>query len=256
MLLTFDIGNTNIHMGGMEEGKVKFACRLSAVTTRTADEYAVLLDSIAKQNGLDLRSAEGAIIASVVPQLTQVLKSAILTVSGINASILGPGVRTGLNIRIDDPSQLGGDLVAAAVGAIGYYSTPCIMIDMSTATAFGVLDKSGDYIGCIIYPGVMVSQNALASGASQLLHVGPEAPTRLIGKNTVDSMRSGLVYGTAAVIDGCIERIEAELGELATVVITGDWAGEIPKYCRRKDIINDPDLVMRGLWNIYRKNKK
>lgn len=256
MILALDIGNTNIVLGGVEDGRALFVCRLSTAKTRTDDEYAALLRLVAEQAGADLKKAEGAIIASVVPQLNSVLFRAVKTASGKEAVILGPGVKTGLNIRIEDPSELGGDFVAAAVAAGASYHLPCITVDMGTATAIGVIDKKGCYIGGVICPGVMLGHDALAAGTSQLPHVSPVAPAQVIGKDTEACMKSGLVFGTAAMLDGLIERIETELGETVSVVATGDWADNIVPYCRRKDIIVDRELVMRGLWMIFSKNRR
>lgn len=256
MVLTFDIGNSNIVFAGVEDGHAVFSCSLSTAAPRTADEFAVLLQLMASQRGIDLRAAEGAIIASVVPKQTSLLRQALYFVSGKNALVVGPGVKTGLNIRIDDPSELGGDFVAAAAAALERYPLPCITIDMGMATAMGVLDRNGNYIGGTIAPGVILSQDALLQSASKLPSVAPDAPARVIGKNTEDSVRSGVVFGAAALLDGLIDRMEEELGEAVTAVATGELANSVLPYCRRKGIINDPELITRGLWLIYRRNVK
>lgn len=256
MILTLDIGNTNIVMAGVTDGKADFIFRLAASVSRTADEYSVLLSQMARQIGCDLHGADGAIISSVVPPLTSVIKDAVTAASGLKPLVVGPGVRTGLNIRIDDPSELGSDFVAAAVAAIGSYPLPCVTVDMGTATAIGVIDKNGSYIGGVICPGLMVSQEALASGASQLWHVSPDAPGRVVGRNTKECMQSGLVHGAASMLDGLIDRIEDELGCGVTVVATGDWADNVVPHCRRRGIAVDHELVTRGLWLIYNKNRK
>lgn len=256
MVLTLDIGNTNIIMGGMEDGRAVFISRLATVRSRSADEYAVLLSLLARQRGADLMTSEGAIISSVVPELTSVMKEAVALSCGKVPLVVGPGVKTGLNIRIDDPSELGADFVATAVAAVQGYPLPCATVDMGTATSIGVIDAKGSHIGCIICPGVMVSHNSLANSTSQLPHIGLDAPGRLIGKGTRDSMKSGLVYGFASMIDGLLDRIEDELGEKLSVVATGDWAGDIIKHCLRHDISLDDELLIRGLWLIYHKNRK
>lgn len=256
MVLTFDIGNSNIVFSGVENGKPIFSCSLSPAVRRTADEYAVMLELMARQRKIDLRSAEGAIIASVVPQQTSLLREALYLASGKRALVVGPGVKTGLNIRIDAPTELGGDFVAAAIAALDRYPLPCITVELSTATALGVLDADGNYIGGAIAPGVMLSHNALLRGASRLHSVSPEAPAKVIGKNTEDSVRSGVVFGAASLLDGLVERIEDELGEKATVVATGELAEAIIPHCRKEKIIYDPELIMRGLWLIYKKNSR
>lgn len=255
MILTFDIGNANIAMHCVENGEALCRFVLSSNKERTADEYSAVMELLADKKGIGLADAGGAIIASVVPQLTGVLAAAVRFCTGKQPLIIGPGVKTGLNIRMDAPTELGGDLVAAAVGAIGTYPLPCIVIDMAAATAVGVIDSKGCYIGGLICTGVATGQSSLSQSASQLPNVSLRAPGRVIGRNTVDSMQSGLIYGSAAMIDGVIGRVEAELGERASVVATGDIAAGIIPHCIRRDITIDPDLVMRGLWRIYKKNR-
>lgn len=254
MILTVDISNTNVAVGGMENGESLFILRLSTDLTRTPDEYSALLSFAAWSHSVELKAAEGAIISSVVPQLTAVLREAVATVTGKQPLVVGPGIRTGLNIRIDDPGELGADFVAEAVAALADYPLPCVTIDMSTATAIGVLDARGDYIGGAICPGIAVSRNALARGTAQLPSVSLSAPESVIGRSTADGMRSGLIYGTAAMLDGLLERIEQELGAPVSAVATGGYAAQITPYCRRK-ITVDPDLLMRGLCRIYQKNR-
>jgi len=256
MVLTLDISNTNIIMGAVEDGRAVFISRLATEKSRSADEYAVLLKLLADQHNASLESVEGAIISSVVPGLTAVMREAVTKACGKVPLVVGPGVKTGLNIRIDDPSELGADFVANAVSAADSYPLPCVTVDMSTATSIGVIDASGSQIGCIICPGVMVSHNSLTGSTSQLPHISLDAPGRLIGKGTKDSMKSGLVYGAAAMLDGLLDRIETELGTKITVVATGDWASDIISHCRREGIILDDELLIRGLWLIYNKNKK
>ena len=254
MILTFDIGNMNIVMCCVAQGERLCRFVLSTEKTRTADEYSAVMELLADKNGIDLAAAEGSIIASVVPQLTGVIAQSVLRCTGTYPLIVGPGVKSGLNIRMDTPTELGGDLVAAGVAAVERFPLPCIIVDMGTATAVGVLDAAGCYIGGLICPGVGLSQSGLAKSASQLPDVSLETPKRVIGKNTRDGMRSGLIYGTAAMLDGVIARVEAELGSACSVVVTGDSAREILPCCTRRDIVLDEDLVMRGLWSIYWRN--
>jgi len=254
MILTFDIGNSNIVMCCVENGERLCRFVLSTNKSRTADEYSVVMGLLAKKNGIDLLQAEGSILASVVPQLTGVVAKAVESCTGAYPLIVGPGLKSRLNIRMDAPTELGGDLVAAGVAAVERYPLPCIMIDMGTATAVGVIDASGSYIGGLICPGVSLSQSGLAENASQLPNVSLEKPKNVIGKNTRDSMRSGLIYGTAAMLDGVIARVEKELGQSCSVVVTGDSAREVLPCCSRSDIVFDEDLIMRGLWSIYCRN--
>lgn len=257
MILTIDIGNANLVVCCVENGEKRCRFVLSAGETRTEDEYAALLGLLAGQHGIDLAGATGAIIASVVPQLTGTVARAVALCTGQRPLIVGPGVRSGLNIRMDAPTELGGDLVAAAVAAVERYPLPCVFLDMGTATAVGVIDGKGNYVGGLICPGVSLSRYSLARSASQLPDVSLERPRRVIGKNTRDSMQSGIIFGAAAMVDGVLDRIEAELGEpAATVVATGDTAGVILPCCRRTGILLDEDLVMRGLWSIWRRNRE
>ena len=256
MILTIDIGNASIVVCCVENGEKCCRFVLSADKSRSADEYAAMMRLIATQNGVALERAAGAIIASVVPQLTGVTAAAVECCTGQRPLVVGPGVKSGLNIRMDAPTELGGDLVAAAVAALERYPLPCILIDMGTATAVGVIDRKGSYIGGLICPGVSLSQYSLARSASQLPDVSLDIPKRVIGKNTRDSMRSGIIHGTAAMVDGVIARVEEELGEpAASVVATGVSSGVILPFCTRKDIVTDEDLVMRGLWSIWKKNR-
>jgi type III pantothenate kinase len=256
MVLAIDLSNTHIAMGGIEDGTVYFSCRLSMDKTRTADEYAVLMKLMGDQHGTDLHHMEGAIISSVVPDMTAVLRQAVITTAGCIPMIVGPGIKTGLNIRLDDPTTLASNFVAAAVAALERHHLPCVTVDLDTAISIGVIDGKGCYIGGAIAPGVAVSQVALSYEAALLPSISLEAPGKIIGKNTEGSMRSGIIYGEAAMLDGLLDGIDRELGERATVVATGDWADTVIPHCRRAGIIREPDLLMCGLWLIYRKNKK
>ncbi|MEG0777622.1 MAG: type III pantothenate kinase [Oscillospiraceae bacterium] len=256
MILTVDISNTNVVFSVMNDGKAMFVSRLSTDKARTADEYSVLLEWTAHQRDFDLKNVEGAIISSVVPPLTAAVAKAVEIATCCHPLIIGPGLKTGLNIRLEDPTELGGDFVASAVAAIASYPMPCIIVEMGTATALGILDKAGSYVGGVICPGLMVSQEALAQGAAQLSNVSITAPGQVICKSTYECMQSGLIYGAAAMVDGLLSRIEEELGEKASVVATGDWAETVIPFCKRSGIITDRELIMRGLWLIYKKNRR
>ena len=256
MILTIDIGNASLVFCCVENDRKLCRFVMAADKNRTADEYAAMMQLLAAQKGVDLSRVAGTIIASVVPQITGVTALAVERCTGQRPLLVGPGVKSGLNIRMDAPTELGGDLVAAAVAAAERYPLPCILIDMGTATAVGVIDQNGNYLGGLICPGVSLSQFSLARSASQLPDVSLDKPKSVIGKNTRDSMRSGIIHGTAAMIDGVIERVENELGEpAASVVATGVSAEIILPCCRRSDIIHDEDLVMHGLWHIWCKNR-
>ena len=256
MLLTVDLSNSHITLAGMQDGQSRFCCQMATVKTRTADEYAALTQLLLAQQGADSRKLDGCILSSVVPELTLILRQALELLTGISPMVVGPGVKTGLNIRLDDPSQLGSDFVAAAVAAQERYPLPLVTVDMDTAIGMGVTDADGCYIGGVIAPGIMISTTALTSRASLLHNVIPQAPGRIICKNTDESMRSGIIYGAAAMLDGLLSGIEEELGRPATVVATGTWAEAVVPHCRRKDIHVDRDLIHRGLWLIWKKNQR
>ena len=254
MILTVDIGNTNITLGAYRDGQLKFTSRLATDRHRTADQYAIEIKDILALNNLETKGIEGAIISSVVPNVGSNMKKAIKKLTGITPLAIGPGVKTGLNIRIDNPAQLGADMVAGAVAAAEKYPLPCIVCDMGTATTVSVIDKGGVFLGGAIAAGLGTTLDALASNTAQLPYIDiSSAPDKVIGTNTVDCMRSGLVIGAAAMLDGMAKRMEAELGCSATLVATGGLAGGVTAYCEREVILDD-NLLLDGLYLIYKKN--
>ncbi len=253
MVLAIDIGNTNIVAGGLTRDHIFFTERISTLFAKTELEYAVDIKTILDLNHVAYSEITGCIIASVVPQITTFVRLAAEKILDITPLVLGPGVKTGLNILMDNPASVGADLVAGAVAGIHDYRPPLIIIDLGTATTLAVVDRNGNYIGGMIMPGIGISLDALTAKASQLSGIGIEPPRRVISKNTPDSMKSGIVYGTAGALDGCIERIEEELGEKATIIATGGLAGSVIPYCRR-DILVDEELLLKGLYLIYEKN--
>ena len=255
MILAIDIGNLFLTAGCMDGRKLQHICRLSSILSRTEYEYASILRLVLEGDGVDCRMLEGAVIASAVPPLTGVLKAAVKLLCGVDALVVGAGLKTGLNILIDNPAQLGSDLVVGAVAALDAYEPPLLVVDMGTAIAFAVIDGRSRYLGGAIVPGVGLSLEALANGTSQLPKVPIEAPKSCIGTNTVDAIKSGAVFGTAALIDGLAARFEHELGQILHVVATGKVARVIVPYCTR-DVTYDEDLLLRGLAIIYEKNKK
>ena len=255
MILAIDIGNTNIVVGCIDREKTYFIERISTVRTKTELEYAVDIKTILDIYHIKKMELEGCLISSVVPQITNIVRLAAEKILKKEVLVLGPGVKTGLNILMDNPGQLGADLVADAAAGITHYPVPLIIIDMGTATTISVVDEKKRYIGGMIMSGIQVSLDALTARASQLSGIGIEEPRRIIGKNTVECMKSGVLYSNAGAIDGCIERIEDELGQKATVVATGGLAKKIIPYCR-EEIILDEDLLLKGLFVIYEKNRK
>lgn len=254
MILAVDIGNTNVTFGLYGNDRLRFVSAIATDRARTAEQYAVEMSSIISLNNADAAECSGAIISSVVPELTPAIKRAIKMLTGVNAMVIGPGIKTGLNIRIDNPAQLGADLAAGAVGALGKYETPCLVLDLGTATKISVIDGKGVYRGCTIAAGVRISLNALSSMTSQLPAISADGVINPIGTNTVESMQSGTLLGTAAMLDGMCSRLEKALGEkIKTVAATGGSAPDIIKYCET-DIISDPTLILDGLKMIYDKN--
>ena len=254
MILAIDVGNTNIVVGCIDDLKTYFIERLSTNRTKTELEYAVDLKNVLDIYHIKKTEIEGCIISSVVPQITNIVKLAAEKILKKNAIVLGPGVKTGLNIMMDNPGQLGADQVADAVAGISDYPVPLILIDMGTATTASVVNSKKQYVGGMILPGVGVSLDALTARASQLSGISIDAPRHVIGKNTIECMKSGVLYSNAAALDGIIDRIEEELGEKATVVATGGLAKKIVPHCKR-EIILDEELLLRGLLIIYEKNK-
>lgn len=253
MILAVDVGNTNIVLGCIENGEIVNIVRIQTNISQTADEYAIKLKDILEIYGVDPCSFEGAIMSSVVPPVTGRLQRAIKFVTGLDCLMVGPGMKTGMNLRIDDPGTLAGDIVVGSVAAMNCYGTPCIVIDMGTATTIIAVDSNSCYLGGAIIPGVKLSYAALSSGTSLLPDISITAPKKCIATNTVDSMRSGAVFGTAGMIDSMIDRMEAELGEKCKLVATGGIAQFVTPYCRH-EILCDNDLLLKGLWILYKKN--
>lgn len=255
MILTIDVGNTNVVMGCVEDDKIVCRSRMATNPNDLSSDYALKMRQSLEFENIDFRSIDGAILSSVVPQLNLVIKTAVKKLTGLDCIVVGAGIKTGMNVKIDDPGTLAGDLITGAVGAAALYKPPLIVVDMGTATTVVAIDRDGAYIGGAIVPGVKLSYSALASGTSLLPNISIEAPQRCIGTNTVDSMKSGAVFGTAAMIDGMIDRMEAELDAPVTVVATGGLSGSIIPYCRRR-IEYEPDLLLKGLAILYQKNAK
>ncbi len=254
MILAIDVGNTNIVIGGLKGKKVLFTERISTDTVKTSLEYAFLFKVAMDLHDIDMKEIEGAIISSVVPPITPVIRTALRKLTSNKIIVLGPGTKTGLSIRIDNPATVGADLVAGAVGALEKYKPPLVIVDMGTATTLSVIDKDGNYLGGSIMPGLRLNLNSLVMNASMLQGISLDMPRHAIGHNTADAMRSGLVYGHAVMIDGLIFRMEEELGEQVTVIATGGLAKKVIPACRHSIILDDT-LLLTGLRVIYEKNQ-
>lgn len=255
MILTVDIGNSNIVIGGVDEDVIVFEARLRTDATKTSDEYCIELKSLLDIYGVQAETIEGAIIGSVVPQVLNSFQTAIKKLTGKQSLVVGPGLKTGLNIKIENPAQTGADLVVGCVAALREHKPPMIVVDMGTATTMVVLDESGALVGGCICPGVKISMDALTERTALLPGLQLDQPKRAIGKNTIECMRSGIMMGTACMVDGMIARMEQELGSPVTVVATGGIAKFVLPMCE-KEIIYDKDLLVKGLAALYRDNKR
>ena len=255
MILTIDIGNSNIVIGGVEKDKIVFEARLRTESTKTSDQYCVDLKILLDVYGIESSRIEGAIIASVVPQVLNSFQTAVKKLTGKTSLIVGPGLKTGLNIKIENPSQTGADLVVGSVAALREHKPPMIVVDMGTATTMVVLDETGALIGGCICPGVKISLDALTDRTALLPGLQLDQPKRAIGRNTIDCMRSGIMMGNAAMLDGMVERMEEELGQKCTVIATGGIAKFIVPMCKTP-VIYDKDLLVKGLTALYNENKR
>ena len=255
MILAIDVGNSHVVLGGVENGNCRSIARLATDATKTDCEYAVLMRDVLDLEGVTLDTNHGCIISSVVPPVTVLLKDAYRILRHDEALVVGAGIKTGLDIRIDDPATLGADLVVGAVGALKLTEPPLIIIDMGTATTLFAVGPKNTFLGGAIMPGLNLSISALAGGTSQLSSVNINAPKKAIGTNTEDCILSGVVIGHAAMIDGMIERMEAELGQKATAIATGGLSSVVAPYCKH-ELRLEPELLLKGLAVLWDKNKK
>lgn len=254
MILAIDVGNTNSVLGCVEDGKVINTVRIQTRPGETTAEHVVKLKQLLDVYGIDPRGFEGAILSSVVPPVTNAFTGAVKLITGLDCLTVGPGLKTGMNVRIDDPGTLGPDLVVGGVAAMHYYGKPVIVADLGTATTITLIDEKRCFRGGAILPGVKLSYSALAAGTSLLPDIAITPPKKCVATNTVDCMRSGAVFGTAATIDGMTERMEEELGMPCKIVATGGLASSVTPYCKR-EIVCDDELLLKGLWVVYQKNQ-
>lgn len=254
MILVLDVGNTNIVLGCIDGEAIYFEGRMATDPNKTEMEYAVMFKNILDIYDVNQDLLEGAIISSVVPPLNDVLSRAVHAVTGFFPIEVDVHQNTGLKIDTDHPEELGNDLIVTAVAALQAYEPPMIIIDMGTATTFSIIDKNGLLIGAVLMPGVKISQEALSGRTAQLPEIRMSEINTVIGKNTVDCMKIGMIHGSAAMIDGMVDRIEDELGMKTTVIATGGLAGAITKHCKH-EILYQEDLLIRGLWILYQRNK-
>ena len=255
MLLAIDIGNTNIVIGCIQDDEILFKARIATDRTRTSDQYGVEIKNMLEAFGVCKDDIHDCIISSVVPPVFKSVKTGVIKVIGRQPMVVGPGLKTGLNIQVDNPSQVGSDRIVIAVAALAEYKAPLVLMDLGTATTVEVIEPANVYVGGVIFPGVKTSLDALISRAAQLTGISLDTPKKVIGKNTADCMRSGMMYGTAAMIDGIIDRMEEELGHSSTLIATGGMAQFITPLCKHS-IILEKDLLLKGLNILYKKNKK
>ena len=253
MILTIDIGNSTIVLGGVREQEICFECRINTDRVKTSDTYCIDLKTLFEIYGVELASIEGVIISSVVPQVMNSVRTAIRKLLNLEPLIVGPGLKTGLDIRLENPSAMGAGLVAADVAALAEYKPPLIIIDMGTATTMSVLDPNGAHLGGCVCPGMKISLDALTSRTSLLPGIQLDSPKQAVGRNTADAMRSGIMFGNAAMLDGMIDRFSQETGWDFTVLATGRLAERIAPLCRH-EIIVDRHLIIKGLVALYRQN--
>ena len=253
MLLAIDIGNSNIVIGCMNGTKIEHEFRIATDHVKTSDQYCIDLKNVLSLGDIRISDLEGVIISSVVPPLLNSFRTAVMKLTGKKPMVVGPGIKTGLNIQIDNPAQIGSDLIVAAVAAIAEYGAPLLLVDMGTATTITAIDCDGAFVGGCICPGVKISMEALTGRTAQLPGISLDRPQRAIGKNTRDSMRSGIMFGAAAMLDGLLDRMEQELGTPVKVIATGGIAKFVIPLCRR-EVVYDGGLMLKGLRLLYRRN--
>lgn len=255
MILAVDVGNTNIVLGCIEDDKILFEARMATDPVKTSDQYCAELKNMLELFGVDTTKIDGSIVSSVVPPVLNSFRTAIKKLTGLDCLIVGPGIKTGMNIRTDEPAEVGGDLITAAVAALQEYGAPLLIVDMGTATTITAIDARGTYLGGCICPGVKISMEALTSRTAQLPGISLDRPKHAIGRNTVDCMRSGIMLGTAAMLDGLLDRMEEELGTPAKVIATGGISKFVIPLCRR-EMIYDGNLLLKGLLILYKNNRR
>jgi type III pantothenate kinase len=253
VLLAVNVGNTETKIGVFRDHELAFSRRIGTHPERTADELALLLGGFLEQKDLSFsRQITGVAISSVVPSMTQSLRDMTERYFHFEPVIVGPGVKTGMAVLTDNPREVGADRIVNAIAAFEFYGGPCIVVDFGTATTYDVVSEKGDFVGGVIAPGLEVSAIGLSRVADRLPQVEISAPRSVIGKNTVEAIQAGLVFGTAAEVDGVIERIQKELGP-ATVVATGGLAGVVMPHCHSIDH-HDTWLTLQGLRLVFERN--
>jgi type III pantothenate kinase len=253
MLLVADVGNTQTHLGTFEGAELVEHWRFATVRTSTADELGAVLRSLLALRGLSFADLDASIVSSTVPQLRPEWSEMATRYLGHPMQVVGPGMRTGMSIRYDNPREIGPDRLVNAVAAYERVQGACVVVDFGTAVTHDVVSANAEYLGGVIFPGVEISLEALTERAAALPKIDLTEPRGVIGKTTVDAIRSGVLYGFAGMVDGILERLEDELGE-ARAIATGGLAGAIVPYCRRIDEVDDL-LTLTGLRLIWERNR-
>ena len=255
MLLTIDVGNTNIVAALYENDNLRRHWRLATDKNKASDEYGMLITQFLLNEGVKPDEIDDVMIASVVPTVMHSLTHGVKRYLDCSPMVVGPGIKTGMNIRMDNPRELGADRIVNAVAAIHKYKPPLVIVDFGTATTFCAVDRNGNYVGGVIAAGIKISMDALFEKTAKLPKVEIIKPSSVIGRNTIDAIQSGAVYGQAGQADGIIRRIKKEIGEDATVVATGGLATMISKESDEIDKV-DSLLTLDGLKILYDKNKE
>ena len=254
MILGIDIGNSNIVIGYIEKGKVMDVFRLETDTSMSVKEYSITIKAVMEDSKIDSTAFEGTIICSVVTTLTPVLSEVLHILTGFEPLILNSELKTGLNYSIESPEKLGSDRIADCVAAAAKYPLPAVVIDFGTATTFSVIGYNSVFLGGAIAPGLKTSVRALSQGTSQLSSISLAAPESCIGINTDECIKSGIVLGTASMVDGMIDRFEKQLETKVSIVATGGLAHLVTPHCSKK-LIHDDNLLLQGLSLIFEMNK-
>ena len=255
MLLAVDVGNTNIVFGLYEGERLAHTFRISTLRHRTEDEHGILLRELLSLRSVAASEIEASIVASVVPPLTDVLTEAIRRAFGNDPVVVGPGLRTGVRILYENPREIGADRIVNAVAAYERVKGPAIVVDFGTATTFDCVSPKGEYLGGVIVPGIQVGLDGLLSVAAKLSRVELQAPPRILGRNTTHALQSGVIVGHAALVDGMVERLEAELGHSCEVIATGGLSVLVAKFAKRIQTI-DVNLTLEGLRILYERNRE
>ncbi len=255
MLLAVDIGNTNVVFGLYDGDTLAHTFRVSTIHTRTEDEHGILIRELLALAGLEPKVVSAAILASVVPPLTDVVSAAVRRVCAREPLLVGPGLKTGISVLYENPREVGADRIVNAVAAFERFHGPVIVVDLGTATTFDCISGKAEYLGGVIVPGVRVSLDALLTHAAKLSRIELAAPPRVLGRNTTHALQSGLIIGHAALVDGMVERLEAELGYRSTVVATGGLSALVSEHARRIDSV-DVNLTLDGLRILHERNSQ